>query len=383
MMVPNNSKNNKVHNRNIILKMMAQNAPVSRIELARATGLSKMSLTNIIAEFNENDWVKEIGVDITSKGKRKPVLLDFSDNCLCAVGINLTRDYVEGCLADIKGNIIYSKRIAIEDSADETAIELHMAELVKSIMNMGKHNVIGIGVSTFGPVDLKKGIINKPTSFHNIESFDILKAVKNNFSLPVFIQKNNNCAILAEKYYGYGKDVSNFSYIGVSRGVGASCVVNDTLVTGQSGYCCEIGHITIDYKGELCSCGNRGCLERYANIRKCIEYVKERHPDIKHLDFNKVVNMSQEGDSAAIEAIDKLCGFIAIGIVNLVKIYDPNKIIIGSDIAIGGNIILDRIKEKVLKTVDFENIFISRFFDKGPLIGAATLVFENMFFGNV
>ena len=382
-MIPNNSKNNKVQNRNIILKMMAQHAPVSRIELARATGLSKMSLTNIIAEFNENNWVKEIGVDVTSTGKRKPVLLDFEDNCICAVGINVTRDYVEGCLADIKGNVIYSKRIGVEENADNKSIELYMTELIKSVINIGNYNIIGIGISTIGPVDLKSGIIYKPTNFQNIENFNIVKAVKDNFSLPVFIQKNNNCAILAEKYYGACKDVSNFSYIGVSRGVGASSVVNDRLITGESGYCCEIGHITIDYNGEPCACGNRGCLEKYANIRKCVEYVKERHPEIKNIDFNKVVNMAKEGDTAAVEATDTLCGFIAIGIINLVKIYDPTKIIIGSDIAIGGDLILDKIRKKVLETVDFEKIYISRFYDKGPLIGAATLVFENMFFGNV
>ncbi len=382
-MKPNNSKNNKVNNRNIILKMMAQNAPISRVELARASGLSKMSLTNIITEFTEDKLVKEIGIDATSTGKRKPVLLDFVDNCILSIGINITRDYVEGCLADIKGNVVYSKRIEIEENAGNSDIEGYMTELITSILNIGKYNIVGIGISTIGPVDLKTGILYKPTDFQNIENFNIIKAVKEKFDLPVFMQKNNNCAILAEKYYGVCKDASNFSYIGVSRGVGAASVVNDMLITGESGYCCEIGHITIDYKGEQCSCGNRGCLERYANIRECVEYVKGKYPEIKNLTFNKVVNMAKEGNEIAIYAIDKLCGYIAIGIVNLVKIYDPTKIIIGSDIAIGGDVILDKIKEKVLGVIDFENIYISKFYDKGSLLGAATLVFENMFFTNI
>ena len=107
-MKANNSKSNKVYNRNSILKMIALNAPISRIELANRSGLSKMSLTNIISEFKDEGLVVETGVDISASGKRKPILLELVDGALCSIGIHITRSFVEGCLADIKGTILFS-----------------------------------------------------------------------------------------------------------------------------------------------------------------------------------------------------------------------------------------------------------------------------------
>jgi glucokinase len=76
----------------------------------------------------------------------------------------------------------------------------------------------------------------------------------------VFLCKNTNSAVLAEKYYGTDKTIKNFVYLGVSKGLGCGAVVNDHLITGANGFACELGHISVNPEGPLCSCGNRGCL---------------------------------------------------------------------------------------------------------------------------
>lgn len=386
-----NSKLNKVQNRNTILKMIAQKAPISRIELSKLTGLSKMSLTNIISEFKEEKLVEETGLDSTAKGKRKPVLLELIDGCLCAIGIHITRNYAEGCLADIKGNIMYSKRVDLKPDFDKDWLVDTILDLVRTIKNMGDRRIVGVGVSSMGPLDLEKGVILNPTHFNHVENIPIVEEIKKHFDLPVFLCKNTNCAVLAEKYYGVGKGIENFVYIGVSRGVGSGAVVDDRLITGRNGFACEIGHLTINPKGELCACGNRGCLEQYANIVSAVQKAKDRVKNGEktilkgEITFETIINAAIDKDPLPSEILDELCSYLAIGIINLINIFDPQLVVVGNDIAMGGNEIIRRLKEYVgTVPIAFKrnkvDIKMSKFYDKAPLLGGATVVFDKLVF---
>ena len=164
-MNPNNSKNNKLFNRNAVLSMLALSAPISRIELANRTGLSKMSLTNIINEFNELGYIKEAGIDLSCTGKKKPRLLELNDGCVCAIGINITRSHLEGSVCDIKGNIITTQSIDFkEDLSGELLIE-YITDMISGLIESADVPITGIGISCIGPLDLKKGRLLNPTNF--------------------------------------------------------------------------------------------------------------------------------------------------------------------------------------------------------------------------
>ena len=243
-MKANNSKTNKVLNRNIILKMFILNSPISRIQLSRNSGLSKMSLTNIISEFSDKGYIKETGVDVNATGKRKPILLEL------AIGISITRSYIEGCLADIKSNMLYSKRVELNKDTNEEKIVSIIGDLISTISNISQTEVVGVGISSMGPVDTEHGKILGPTNFYGIKNFEIVKEVQKFTKLPVFLYKNTNCAALAERYYGGGRTNQNFVYIGVSKGLGAAAVIDDNLILGYNGCSCELGHITVNPDGK-------------------------------------------------------------------------------------------------------------------------------------
>lgn len=393
-MKASNSKSNKVQNRNVILKMIALKAPISRIELSALSGLSKMSLTNIISEFKEEGLVLETGVDSTASGKRKPILLDLARGALCSIGIHITRSFVEGCLADIKGEILYSKREEYLGTIHEKDLTDLIMNLIKTIHNLSNHKIVGIGIASMGPLDLKKGLILNPSNFFGIHDVPIVDIVQSAYpELPVFLCKNTNSAVLAEKYYGSDKTIKNFAYIGVSKGVGCGAVVNDHLITGSNGYACEIGHITINPNGPLCSCGNRGCLEMYANIGAAEQYAENQIQNGEKtvlktpVSYEKIINAAKEGDKVACAALDEQCKNLAIGVINLINVFDPKTVIIGNEIAMGGSEIIDRI-QKYVGNIPFSmkqhpvKIMVSKFYDKAPLLGSATYVFENLYFAS-
>ena len=380
-MKPNNSKNNKVFNRNAVLSMLALDAPISRIELSSRSGLSKMSLTNIINEFTELGYIKEAGVDLTSTGKKKPILLELQDKCVCAIGINITRSHIEGCVCDIKGNVILTKEIDFHNNLNDELLINHLTDLISDLITSSKVKITGIGISCIGPLDLKRGRLLSPTNFYGISNLDLVVPVKTKFNLPVYLRRNNDCAILAEKFFGIARGINNVIFLGISGGVGASAIINDKLIVGANGLSCEIGHTTIDINGEKCKCGNRGCLEIYANTDRAINAVKDQFSQEK-ITFKDVVEAAKAGNAKCNEELEKLTKYVSIAITNLVKVYDPTLIVLGNTITGAGPEVLRAIKKEVMTHCDFSNIEYSKFKEKAPLIGAVTGVFDHKFFRN-
>ena len=161
--------------------MLALDAPISRIELSSRSGLSKMSLTNIINEFTELGYIKEAGVDLTSTGKKKPILLELQDKCVCAIGINITRSHIEGCVCDIKGNVILTKEIDFHNNLNDELLINHLTDLISDLITSSKVKITGIGISCIGPLDLKRGRLLSPTNFYGISNLDLVVPVKTKF----------------------------------------------------------------------------------------------------------------------------------------------------------------------------------------------------------
>lgn len=391
-MKANNSKSNKVYNRNSILKMITLDAPISRIELANRSGLSKMSLTNIISEFKEEGLVVETGVDVSASGKRKPILLELVDGALCSIGIHITRSFVEGCLADIKGKILFSKQEPLPKDVNAESLTEIILNLIRTIHDLESRKIVGIGVSSMGPIDLEKGMILNPTNFYGIENLPIVSIIKEKYpSLPVFLCKNTNSAVLAEKYYGTDKTINNFVYLGVSKGLGCGAVVNDHLVTGSDGFACELGHISINPDGPVCSCGNKGCLEIYASLNAAEQYAEEELKKgektvlTSPVSYEDIVSAAKSNDKVACRVLDKQCKYLSIAVINLINAFDPTVVVVGNEIAIAGKEVIDRIRTAVGNIPISAkhhpiDIVLSKFYDKAPLLGSAAYVFETLYF---
>lgn len=381
-MKPNNSKNNKLFNRNAVLSMLALDAPISRIELSNRTGLSKMSLTNIINEFSELGYIKEAGIDFSSTGKKKPRLLELNDNCVNAVGINITRSCLEGCVCDIKGNVITNRSIDFNNNLTSELLIEHIITMVSDLIETADVRISGIGISCIGPLDLQKGKLLNPTNFYNISNLDIVVPIKTKFNLPVYLRRNNDCAILAEKFYGIARGIDNVVFLGISGGVGASAIINDKLIVGANGLSCEIGHTSIDINGGKCKCGNRGCLELYANTDKVIKSVKDCFENQAKITFKDVVLAAESGNAICKEVLDTFTKYVSIAITNLIKVYDPMLVVLGNTVTTGGDKLLKAIKKEVSANCDFSNIEYSKFKENAPLMGAVTAVFDHNFFRN-
>lgn len=405
-----NNSNLKAENRGLVLKMIATGEARTRIELAKKSGLSKMSLTNIINEFMKAHVVKETEIEKVKGAGRNPVVLTITDRAKKVIGLSISRGSIVAVLTDLTNTIINRKMIELNEENAGSIVDL-VFECIESVSkDYETRDILGIGVSCVGPVNIETGIILNPPDFYGIENIEIVKLLKEKYGLPVFIDNKYCCAALIDKYFGVGKHYSDFVFLGIERGVGSGIVVNNELIHSSTGNTPELGHISIDYNGKKCSCGNRGCLELYAAADKIrIKLMFATGKDLPVRDFARICEKyctnnvkGIEGSEAAehcpdftdeqLADIDMIFADSANAIIaamtSAVNIFHSQAIIIGDE----GfylpskylRVIEDGINERRLYK-NHQNVIVlkSAFEDEAQILGAATLVIDAAFKGKV
>lgn len=421
-----NNQITRIRNRALVLRLICTDSNVSRVSIARQTGLSKMSVTNIVNELIRDGFVTEQAeaeaslnerkenptVIDSSKGTgspteiessseirpstgRKPVILVPNCETHAVIGIYISRDFAVSILSNLKCEILYEAKCGFSfGESNSTFMDKIFAlsgKILRSKEASGK-TILGIGVSCIGPLDRKTGVILQPPNFYHLNTIPVKQKLEEKFGYPVYVDNDMNASALAEKLYGKGRNISNFVYIGVTNGIGSGIITNDELYAGEMGFSGEIGHTTINHEGPTCACGNTGCLELYASIPEIVKQAKNSielgmDSALKKLDdieWKDIVRCAMESDALSLNLIDRLCMYISIGLVTIINMFDPGIIFLGHDIATAGSMVSEKlewyVKEKTISS-KYKNvpIEISAFADKSPVIGSAALVLNQLF----
>lgn len=388
----------KNNNRSLILRVLNSQGKVSRAELSRITGLTKTSITNIISELLDMGIINETGTQDSQSG-RKPILLNLSRDSLYALGVYISRDFVYANVVNLGGDIIKERRHYFNLTENERSFLNGIFATVSEVLQEAKINegkFLGAGIASIGPLDIRNGIILDPPNFRGLKSIPIVKEFKEKFSLPVFLDNDMNASAIAEKLFGGARNISNFIYVGITNGIGAGIILNDDIFRGCNGFAGEIGHTTIDVHGERCACGNLGCFELYASIPAVVKQVKssvelgvESKLDIKdNITWNDIVRAASEDDPICKKAIERLSYYLSVGLVNLVNSFDPQVIFLGHEAALAGELIVKPLNEMINGNFLFRNskhvsIELSSFRDYSPCVGAAAIVLNKFFNGEI
>jgi len=246
-----------------------------------------------------------------------------------------------------------------------------------------------------GAIDYDKGLItvspNLP-GWHNVLLRDM---VGKRYGLETFLINDASAAALGEHRFGAGKGVNNLIYLTVSTGIGGGIIINGELYSGASGSAGELGHMTIDVNGPVCSCGNTGCLEVLASGKAMAREAISRLGNGERSALTEMVGAkldsitteeisiaAQRGDSLALEVVSQAARYLGVGLANLVNIFNPEMIIVGGGVANMGDILLNPAREVVgerafsllvqaVRIVNAQNI------DEAGLLGAAAFAFQH------
>lgn len=377
-----NRNDYKKSNRALVLKMIATRQCLSRADLARSTGLSKMTISNIVSEMVERDLLAERESeqnDSVGMG-RNPIKLVISPNAPKVIGVLIMRSRCEAVLCDLNLNIIKRETVTTENLNAQRL--LHIVFQLIDTMLLNEHHVISIGLASIGPISIKKGMILHPYFFFDIKNIEIVKSIKQRYHLPVSFDNDNQSAVLAEKLFGNSRDYEDILFVGVSEGVGCGVVSQNRFYTNRRGFPPELGHVSIDYQGIPCVCGGRGCVERYINSSDLLKKMQEATG--KYFSYADFCQMTDNPKIAEIltDAIDKL----AVAVVSSINILNPEIVILGQDCVYWPEWCIDLLDKKIneRKFSDHEvHIPVSKaYFGRDALLlGAACNTIDKIFQG--
>jgi len=387
--------NNKVLrgiNRAMILSIIREQQPISRVNIARLTGLNKSTVSSIISELLQEDLIFEQVNEDQNIG-RNPLNLFLKLGKYFVGAINIDSSITRFAIADIDGSIKGVSNIETNSKDPSGFVKICIDEIKRLCGELKIKHLEGLGVSIAGIVDSENLTVNFAPNL-GWEDFNIGKLLKE--LLPdiknIAVENDAKSSALAELRFGeYDIDLSNFVFLSIGQGIGSGIVIENKIMNGEFHASGEFGHMVIFEGGQLCSCGNNGCWEAYASDRAIVNrYLAKKHGKVYHaVDFiaQDIIDLAKKKDEVAVDILRQIGCYLGLGIANIIKAIDPHAIIIGGKITQVWDIIYPEINSIVLQRSFFGKkkdikILPTSIINVSPrLMGAAALAIEEIFSG--
>jgi predicted NBD/HSP70 family sugar kinase/biotin operon repressor len=337
-------------NRRELLDSLRRRGSASRADLARLTGLSRSTVSTLIADLQASGMVTEheAGDTRVSQQGRPPTLLTLDRSMGLVLGIDFGHEHVHVAIADLSRTILAERvhELDVDRSAAKSlAAAVRLTDEVVAAADVERDRILGVGVGLSGPIDVAEGAVHAGKilpGWVGVRPGDELSA---RLRLRVHLDNDANLGALAEVTLGAGIGARDAIYIMVSGGVGAGLILGGELYRGTGGTAGELGHVLVDETGPICRCGNRGCLEMMAGGRAIIDLLRPGHGDALTLDG--VIALVDEGDSGARRAIADAGRVLGRSVAAIVNAFNPELVIVGGKLSAAGDILLDPLREAV------------------------------------
>ncbi|MDM5340743.1 ROK family transcriptional regulator [Fictibacillus enclensis] len=385
-------------NRSIILNRIRLEGPISRAQIAKDTKLTPPTVSSIVKELIDSGLIKE-SIQGESQGGRKPTMLVINEKSFYVIGLDAGPKDIKTILTDLNGGVHHfsEKALSLPVTADEL-LKMMKSE-IQGLLDQYKEEedkIIGIGVAMHGVVDVDRGISLYAPNLH-LRNIPIKEELETTFNLPVKVENDAKAIALGEVWFGSGSGAASVVAVNVGSGIGAGIVINGQLFHGEHFIAGEIGHMTIDIGGKQCSCGNYGCLQTLAAGPAIAEKAKKevaigKESRLTELSGGNLENISgrlihkaaMEGDQLSRDILHSAGIYLGIGLINLIHLLNPERIIIGGGVANAGEILLDAVKETIAKMALTErakqtDIRLSGLGNKATAIGAVSLLLSELF----
>jgi predicted NBD/HSP70 family sugar kinase len=260
-----------------IFDLLFPTEQMSRAELGRRVGLSRMATSEVVKEMVENHLLREVGID-TRKGRgKRSVVLAIDTNYWRIVSLDVSQQVAEqftirGALTDLCGRIV--ERIEIPSESAEAIHPSTVLDVCDRLLALSDRPILGIGVAIPGVVNDEGTVIRSVILGWSQEP--LRESLEKKFGIPTTVGNDTNMALIAERFFGGCSP--NSMFIKINQGIGSAVSVNDEIVKGHDFAAGEIGHVVIDPSGPECVCGKRGCLEAILSAPKLRQRVAE-NPD--------------------------------------------------------------------------------------------------------
>ena len=372
-------------NRERVVQTLRDVGVASRADIARATGLSRTTVSSLVADLKDEGLIVERAGGRTAgaaagQSGRPPVLIGLSRAAGVVVGIDFGKRHLAVAVSDLSHEVLAEYRREMpEDYAAEDGMDT-ASDLVDAALDDAgarRDGVLGVGLGLPGPIHRLTGTIGSPAILPGWVGIRVADEMTARLDLPVQVDNDANLGALSEFLWGAGRTANSLAYLKVATGIGAGLIVEGRLFHGAGGTAGEIGHTTIDENGPICRCGRRGCLETFAAGPALIELLR---PSLgADLTVEAVLERAYEGDPGCQRALADAGRHIGQALGNLCNLFNPERIVVGGSLGAAGDLLLDPVREAVERAAipsaaDDVEIVLGVLGQRAELLGAVGLV---------
>jgi predicted NBD/HSP70 family sugar kinase len=329
-----------------VLRAVRTVGALTQAEIARGTGLSAATVSNIVRELREAGTVV---VSPTYSGGRRAQRVELARHAGIAVGVDFGVSHLRVALSDLGDRIVAEETIAYDVAASAERGMRRAVWLVETLLaqaRVDRSEVIGVGVGVPGPVDAATGEIDTATIMTGWAGVRPAEELRGRLGMPVHVDNDANLGALGEMVGGAGRGCGHLVYLKLSNGVGAGIVADGRLYRGAGGIAGEIGHITVDARGPVCRCGNRGCLETLVGGPYLLQMLpRPVGRDEPPPTLLSVIASAMAGDPGCRRILSDAGRALGSGVAILANLFNPRLVILGGELAQAGDLLVQPIRQ--------------------------------------
>ncbi len=377
-------------NKSIILNKIRTAEPISRAQIAKDTKLTPPTVSNIVKELIDQGLVVESDSG-QSMGGRKPTMLHINRTAFYIIGVDAGPDNIVSIVTDLSGTIIKRNEKKLPTRLTNDTFLTYLKNSIHTIIAetpLNRSEILGIGIGMHGVVDVDNGTSLFAPNL-GLTNVPIKEALEEEFDVLIKVENDARAMALGEAWFGGHGDIDSMVAVNIGRGVGAGIVVDGKLYHGSQDIAGEIGHMTIDMHGKVCTCGNQGCLQTFATGSAIANRAQERLlesgvSEAMRLTGESVYALAKAGNTIYEEVLIETGVYIGVGLTNLIHLVNPKKIVLGGGVMNSAQYILPSIKQTIAQralTPDAKQteVVVTTLGEDATLLGAVSLLLVELF----
>jgi predicted NBD/HSP70 family sugar kinase/biotin operon repressor len=339
-------------NRASVMDALRLRGAVSRADIARHTGLSRTTVSTLVADLQaEGLVVEQRGDNVPGGGKvgRPGVLLALDPSAGALVGIDFGHRHLRVAVSDLSYEALAEELVGLDVDHDADEALDTAARMVHSVLReagVDRERVLAAGMGLPAPIARPSGLVSSHPILPAWIELDPAEEMGRRLGVPVVLDNDANLGALGEATFGSSNAAAAdvLVYARLSAGIGAGIVIGGRVFRGANGFAGEIGHVPVDPNGRICRCGNRGCLETLVGSEAVTELLQRSHGT---LTIEEVIERAVEGDAGCRRAVADAGRSTGRVLGDLCNFLNPEQVVIGGDLAAAGDLILDPLREQV------------------------------------
>ena len=367
-----------------VIDLLMRTDGLSRFEVSQKLGGNAGTIARAVTRLVKKGYLVEEEEKSATVGRPKRPL-SMNPEVGTIIGIDVEATNVRGVAIDFSRSITKRRRYSLKlGCRPSTAMKEVLRMYDELCAGAPQKSILGLGLGIPSPCDSETGTIRSYIENHSWDGYAMKSALESKLKCPIFAEHNIITIVLGENWFRFHGRIKNLINVLIRAGVAASYIINGAIYRGDRGMAGNISHLKVWPKGDLCECGQRGCIRQYTAAKSLERKMKEAGLKLRN-GKNTILSLSglaMDGDKRAMKIVKKAGQSLGIAIGHMINYMGVQQVIINSDLNNAGNVFLEPINSEVNHAVSsgdvVPNISFSTLEGYAGALGAAVMVLEKV-----